>query len=125
MKKAYLDSRIDVVGEVVEQEQQKLIRLSNEVGEMRRTLTKTAGLLADYTVALGPLWSTQRGHRRPMGTFSDGHLQNLLNGQWLNCYPTHKEYAEAELDRRRTDREHRKKPSRWARFWAHALGSKV
>lgn len=104
---------------VVEERNERLMSLIHEVGELRRTLTKTAGMLADYTVALGPLWSTQRGHRRPLGTFSDEHLRNLLNGQWLNHYPTHKEYAEGELERRRIDREHReaeKPKSRWARF---------
>jgi len=74
---------------------------------------------------VGPAWTTQAGHRRALGAFSTEHLENLVNGQWLEGKFWHKKFAKEEIDRRRIDAEHRKKPSLWKRFWAHALGSKV
>jgi hypothetical protein len=81
--------------------------------------------LNEYREVLGPMWTTQNGHKRPLGMLSTEHLRKLVDGDWLRGWPHHINYAQGELERRRIDKELRemeKKPSLWKRFWDHGLG---
>jgi len=102
----------------------RLNQLVDEVGDIRRMHNKVASCLHDYHVALGPLWTTQLGHRRPMALLSTSHLEKLLKGNWLRQLPEHTEFAEQELIRR-MEAEEAKPKGLWTRFWDHALGRKV
>ena len=101
---------------------ERIERLAQQMGEYRHDLLMAQSELHDYQVALGPLWTTQAGHRRPLSMFSTEHLMNLVDGHWLDRLPDHKSYAKSELLRRQIDTGLRKNPSLWRRFVNHALG---
>jgi hypothetical protein len=60
---------------------------------------------------MGPLWTTQDGHRRPLSMLSTEHLENLVNGRWLEQLPVSGRFAQNELARRKIDTDMRKKPN--------------
>ncbi len=91
--------------------------LEEDAGSLNYRLDCASGKLYEYMQAVGPMWKTAAGHARPLSMLSTEHLENLVNGRWLEDKCFHKGYAFRELERRKIDTDMRKKPSLWARFW--------
>ena len=96
--------------------QARISRLEKQVQEEAVARRELKIYLSQYIDALGPLWTTQAGHRRPLSMLSTDHLQRLVDGGWLPHHTTkHRDFAEQELWRRTIDVRFRK-PSLWRRI---------